>query len=304
MHRYTRAETRRIVGLEESQLRYWERLRLIRPRIRWRERFYSFGDLAALQTIRGITQHNVPAWRLHRALRAMEDHLGSGRTPLHSFRVFARGREVALTPPGSEAPPIEPLSGQFVFAFSPVATGERVRPIPSPSAEEWFEAAHSLLDDPASAAEAVLLYRRALQLQPDWVEARINLGVAYYHLGELDEAVGALSAAIRLAPDHPIGHFNIGCVLDERGATPLAIRHFRQALRAMPDHTDSHFNLAAAYEKAGHASRAQTHWRAYLRLDPSGDAANYARARLRQFQSPVTVRPLIPFPEKSNSRRP
>jgi DNA-binding transcriptional MerR regulator len=50
-NRYTRTEAGRILGLETSRLRYWERLRLVRPEARWGERFYSFGDLVALRSI-------------------------------------------------------------------------------------------------------------------------------------------------------------------------------------------------------------------------------------------------------------
>ncbi|MGH9701224.1 MAG: MerR family transcriptional regulator, partial [Candidatus Acidiferrales bacterium] len=49
--RYTRRDVGRILGLDASRLRYWERLRLIHPRARWGEKFYSFGDLVAVRAI-------------------------------------------------------------------------------------------------------------------------------------------------------------------------------------------------------------------------------------------------------------
>jgi tetratricopeptide (TPR) repeat protein len=299
VQRFTRAETRRIIGLEERQLHYWERLGLVRPYIRRRQRFYSFGDLVALRAIREVVECRIPPWRLHRALCVLKDSAGGDCPSLEKLRVFAHGREVALIPPGGKAVPIEPLTGQFLFVFPPPPVSVKLRHIPSRTAGEYFEAAISLDDDPASAAEAAMLYQQALAMEPGWVEAHINLGVARYHMGKLHEAAQALGAALRLAPEHPIALFNLGCVMDERGSTGGAIHHFELALRAMPNHADAHFNLAAAYEKSGQPSRAQDHWRAYLRLEPCGQGAGYVRARLQVPDATGYSSGPIPFLRKA-----
>jgi hypothetical protein len=296
VHRYTRAETRRIVGLREDELQYWERLRLVRPQIRWRQRFYSFGDLVALRAIRQVTDCHVPAWRLHRALRAFECRLGGLQCPLEHFRFIVHGRRVAVIPPGEDARPIEPLSGQLLFSFGGTLADSNVCEMPVRSAQPWFEAALSLDDDPRSCADAVKLYRRVLQIEPDWVEARVNLAVAQYRLGDIDEAVRALKDALNWDPAHPIAHFNLGCLLDERGAPDDALGHFQSAIESMPAHADAHFNLAALYEKKGRSDLAVEHWRAYLRLEPSEEGARYARARLDAIpggsppRSPIPIR--------------
>jgi tetratricopeptide (TPR) repeat protein len=280
VHRYTRAETRRIVGLRENELQYWERLHLVRPQIRWRKRFYSFGDLVALRAIRQVTDCRVPAWRLHRAVLAFEYRLGGLRRPLEHLRFIVHGRHIAVIPPGEDVPPIEPLSGQLLFSFGEALSENNVREMPVRSAHPWFEAALALDDDPRSCAEAVKLYLRVLQVEPDWVEARVNLAVAHYRLGNIDEAVRWLKEALDWDPAHPVAHFNLGCLLDERGDTDDAMDHFHSAIRSMPVHADAHFNLAALYEKTRRSDLAVEHWRAYLRLEPSEDGARYARARL------------------------
>src|SRR5271169_384955 len=74
--RYTRREVQRILGVDVRRLRYWERLRLVNPRARWGERFYSFGDLVALRTIQRITQQKISAHRLRRAVKLVEEQFG------------------------------------------------------------------------------------------------------------------------------------------------------------------------------------------------------------------------------------
>ena len=53
------------------------------------------------------------------------------------------------------------------------------------------------------AEEAVAQYRMALQLQPAYVEAHLNLALVLARLGRNGEAIAAYEAALRLKPDEP-----------------------------------------------------------------------------------------------------
>src|ERR1700730_12275795 len=91
--RYTRREVGRILGLDASRLRYWERLQLVTPRARWGERFYNFGDLVALRTLQRLTDRRVPARRVRRAVKLFEEQFESP-LPLHQLRFLEQGRDV------------------------------------------------------------------------------------------------------------------------------------------------------------------------------------------------------------------
>ncbi|MBZ5501774.1 MAG: MerR family transcriptional regulator [Acidobacteriia bacterium] len=114
--RYTRGEVGRILGVEPRQLRYWERLRLVRPQARWGERFYSFGDLVALRTVKDLTDKRIPAQRLRRAMNLVEQQFGASRLPLQELRFFEQGRDVLVIPPGA-ARPFSPLKQQWCLPF-------------------------------------------------------------------------------------------------------------------------------------------------------------------------------------------
>ncbi|MGH9773547.1 MAG: tetratricopeptide repeat protein [Candidatus Acidiferrales bacterium] len=291
--RYTSCEVRRILGLQPGRLRYWERLQLVRPRTRWRERFYSFSDLIALRSLKYLTENRIPARRVRRALAAWERWERGARVPLAQLRLFPRGREVALIPPGLGKQPLEPLSGQWLLPFEFGVRRGEIRRMISPSAEQWFEYALECDSQPEKFAEAAGAYRRVLELEPGWIEAHINLGVALYHLFEFDEARRAFEAALVLESDNVTAHFNLGCVFEEMGDLEEALEHLRSAVRTDPGHSDAHFNLALAYEKCGEPLRAREHWTHYLRCEPKGSWADYARARI----SPVRrTGPPIPFP--------
>ncbi len=296
--RYTRSEAERIVGVTGRQLRYWERLHLIRPLARWGERFYSFADLVALETIKRLTGRRVPARRLRRAIAALEQELGATPVPIEKLQIQASGRQVAVLPPGPGTCPIEPLTGQFLLHFDTRELARKVHRMVSRTAEEWFEFALACDSQAETVSEAVVAYRRVLELAPNWVEAHINLGVALYQLCELDEARQAFLNALALDPQNSITHFNLGCVLDELGQPDESIKHLEEAVRLAPNHADAHFNLALAYEKRRERRRARDHWALYLRYEPRGPWSEYARSRLEPPRPGRSLPAPIPFRKK------
>jgi tetratricopeptide (TPR) repeat protein len=278
--RFTRKEVLRIAGVDERALRRWERLHLIQPGKRHRERFYTFADLVSLATLKRLTASRVPARRVRRAILALERQLGGVPLPLEKLRILLNGRQIAVVPPGETAPAFEPLSGQLIFTFETALLARRVRRIISRNAREWFAYALACDAQPEKFDEAVAAYRRVLELAPHWVEPAINVGVALYHLGELAQAMEAFERAVELAPQNPIAHFNLGCVLEDLNDLDAAILHFQEAVRLRPSHADAHFNLAMTYERSGTPEHARKHWQSYLRYDRSGPWSDYARSRI------------------------
>jgi tetratricopeptide (TPR) repeat protein len=278
--RYTRKEVGRILGLEPSRLRYWERLRLVRPEKRWGELFYSFGDLVALRSIQRITEKRVPARRVRRAITLIEKQFAGPALPVQELRLVEMGREIHVVPPGSERP-FNPFLRQWAFPFDIAAQPAKLHAMVGPTPEDFFQSALNCESRAETLPEAIENYQRVVDLAPTWIEAHINLGVAYYQLGQLSDARNAFLAAVQIDPLNGISRYNLGCTLEEMGELEEAINHLRHAARAMPAHADVHFNLALAYEKRGERRAAHEQWTLYLRFAPNGPWAEQARARLR-----------------------
>lgn len=295
--RYTRKEVGRILGVEPSRLRYWERLRLVRPRVKWGERFYSFGDLVALRTMQRLTDHQVPAWRVRRVVELMEQQFGTPGSSLQELHFVQQGRDVLVFPPGASRP-FDPLRRQWALPFETRTEVAKVRVLTGPAPEELFEHALDCEADPDLLPQTVEIYRQVLELEPDWIEAHINLGVALYQLGRVEEARKEFAAAVELDPLSGISRYNLGCVLEEQGRIDEAIEHLCRAARAMPAHADVHFNLALAYEKRGDRELARREWLAYLRYAPKGLWADQARAHLKELSPRSKSAAPIPFPRK------
>lgn len=296
---YTRREVARILGVDERRLTYWEKIRLVRPQGRSGERFYDFQDLLTLKTIHRLTSERIPAWRLRRALRALESQTGQTPGSLSAMKAMAVGRDVVLIPPPPLDRPFAPLKRQFVLRFLETPRG-KVRAIASRTAADWFALGMDLEGDPDSAERAVEAYQRAVELDPDWAEAQMSLGTLLYQLNRLPEAETAFRAVLRLEPENPSAHLNVGCVLYEQDKLNPAIAHLEIAASLAPRYPDAHLNLALAYEKRGELDPARSHWSSYLRFEPEGPWADYARSRIGR---PRLLKPVktIPFPKSETS---
>jgi tetratricopeptide (TPR) repeat protein len=164
-----------------------------------------------------------------------------------------------------------------------------------PSPEDFFRTALDCEASSDTLPQAIQNYQRVVDLAPNWIEAHINLGVAYYQLGQLTDARNAFLAAVQIDPHNGISRYNLGCTLEELGELDLAIEHLRHAARAMPAHADAHFNLALALERRGDRDASREQWSLYLKHAPNGPWADQARARLKpKSQRPKRVAP-IPF---------
>lgn len=295
--RFTRREVGRILGVEPGRLRYWERLRLVRPQARWGERFYGFGDLVALRTLQRLTASHVPAQRVRTAVASVEAQFGSPELSLNELTLVDRGGRVAVVPPGASAP-FDPLTRQWLLAFELATAAGELRSMSPNTPEDLFQRALDCESDPESLPEAVATYRRVIDAAPNWVEAHINLGVALYQMGCVEDAKAAFEAAVRLDPENGISRYNLGCVLEEQGQIDRALEHLRRAAAIMPSHPDVHFNLALAYEKRGERNLAREEWNLYLRYAPNGPWSEEARRRLKQYAPQKPSAP-IPFPRKA-----
>jgi len=292
--RYTRKEAGRILGVQPSRLRYWERLRLVQPRARWGERFYSFGDLVALRTVKHLTDCKIPARRVRLAISLTEEQFGAQPRPLHEHTLREHGREVLVVPPGTPMP-FNPIRRQWVFPFEGPKASSKLHSMTGQTPEQLFELALDCEGSSDTLPQAIEIYERVVDLAPDWIEAHINLGVAYYQTGQISDACASFRTAVELDPLNGISRYNLGCTLEELGEVDEAVEHLRRAARAMPAHADVHFNLALAYEKRGERPLAREQWLLYLRYAPGGPWADQARARLKQYAHRRKRSAPIPF---------
>lgn len=183
----------------------------------------------------------------------------------------------------------------------------------------YFTESESVGFDPLE--KEMEMYRLALEILPNFVKARNNLGVALRRRGRIDEAIEQYKLAIQEDPKYVEAHSNLGTAYLRQGRTEEAleeyrlaaenagrdgyvherlgvtflrleqyqdaIKQFRKALSKEPEMADAHYHLGECYRSLGDEKKAAAEYQAALEIDP-----NYlgARTRLEQL-SPSGVPP-------------
>jgi Tfp pilus assembly protein PilF len=139
--------------------------------------------------------------------------------------------------------------------------------------DPWLATAHynlgtALLRSGGAADEAVQHLETAIELNPDYVDALVNLGIV--RAGQDDaEAAGALfQRAVDADPDHPNALSNLGTYHLQRGAFREAVTVLTRAAVAAPGRADVAAGLAAAHLQLGNVAEARRHAQRALSLDP------------------------------------
>lgn len=91
--------------------------------------------------------------------------------------------------------------------------------------------------------EALTACERAIQMNPNFINAYIHRGVVWNKLGYLGNAEESLRHAVKLNPDIAMAHEGLASVLNLQGRLDEAEQSLRRALELQPDFTMAHNNL-------------------------------------------------------------
>lgn len=126
--------------------------------------------------------------------------------------------------------------------------------------------------------EAVAAYRRAVEADPEAVEARRNLALALLRHGDAKAAVEALQAGLAHDPQRVWLHFDLGNAYLAAGEPELAVGAFQRAVELVGDFTDARFNLANTLVSLGRWQEAAEQLEAVLGEQPDNPRARYLAA--------------------------
>ncbi len=122
--------------------------------------------------------------------------------------------------------------------------------------------------------EAISHYQEVLRIKPNSAEVHNNLGVAVFKLGKTEAAIAHYLRAIQLEPQYAEAHNNLGNALAEQEKLNEAISHYSQALKIRPTYVNAHNNLGVALARQGRFDEAIARFKKALELQP-----DYIQAR-------------------------
>ena len=164
------------------------------------------------------------------------------------------------------------------------------------------------MGDMAAAAKS---YSEIISLQPENPEPYVSLSWVRYHLGDLEAAEIATLRTLEIAPRHVQARYNVALFRAAQGKVAEAIRAYSRALSmdpdrryrwqaedqlltlsaSRPDLADAHYALAYLANARGDPGEEIKRLENYLSLDPSGPAAETAKARLAEARGATAPGP-------------
>ncbi len=133
-----------------------------------------------------------------------------------------------------------------------------------------------------NAVAAQVAYREALAIEPGYVPAKLNLGIALNESGKVDEAERLFAEIVRTNPGHELAHFNLGVIHVKRRHYGKAIKELKSALKANPSSGDAWYYLGLAYERKGEKEQAISAYQKAIGFLPGHAEAKNALANLAQ----------------------
>ncbi len=140
----------------------------------------------------------------------------------------------------------------------------------------------SELEDDGQWAAAAEMYRAAMAAGGPTAELCFQTAELLYRMEDLAGARERYYMALELDEEFVEARLSLGCVLVELNQLDLAEAAFRGTLRYHPHYADGHYFLARLLDKRGEAAEAERHWRAFLDLAPDSPWADEALQRLSQ----------------------
>ncbi len=188
----------------------------------------------------------------------------------------------------------EGLGRSLLQAGQEAQAEEALRRAVQENARLWR--AHALLgvlyDLRQEHGRAVAAYRIALELKPDRLDVRNNLGHAYYLMGDYRKAIEEYTFAKKRGYSEATIHNNLGLALAKTGAYRDALAAFRLG----GTEPQAFNNLGIVYLEAGQAANAVVCFRKAIDANPKFDQrANehlaFAQSVLQQERAHRSLRP-------------
>ncbi|MGH8674345.1 MAG: tetratricopeptide repeat protein, partial [Burkholderiales bacterium] len=234
------------------------------PRNAW---LFSFQDLIVLRTAEALAAAHVPRRRITRSVRELRRHLPESM-PLSGLAISAVGNRVVVREGASRW---QAESGQYLLAFEGDPATDSLEVIEpaakadhAASARDWYEKGLALEgEDTDAALEA---YERAIEIDPELLDAHLNRGRLLHEAGRLAQAERAYGDGMSACGTDPLLLFNLGVLLEDMGRTAAAAEAYRAAIDGDPAFADCHYNLALVYESLRKPKEAIRHMAQYRRL--------------------------------------
>ncbi len=194
----------------------------------------------------------------HYALALIYRTLGQDEKAKEQLQLFEKNKDTA---PPSNDPLLNEVRALNLSATNQVQTGIE-------------------LERQGRLEESVSAHEKALQIDPQMVQAHINLLELYGRLGQFQKAEEHYRAATHLEPGSVESYYNYGVLLLGAQKYEQAESAFRKAAEIDPFHAAAHNNIGYLLERQGKLVEAAAEYRTAIDNKPSDRQAHFNLGRV------------------------
>ena len=152
----------------------------------------------------------------------------------------------------------------------------------NPNSQIALNSLGAVRSDQRRFTEAMQLFKRSLECDPEYAEAHNNLAIVYGEMGDLDQAYRHLREAIKLQPNYRKAHLNLAewyfqkaALFYQQGQLPESEAALHKAISLSPECTEAYNLLGRILLEQGKPKEAIDCFQQALKLEPK-----YAEARI------------------------
>ncbi|MFP3043153.1 tetratricopeptide repeat protein [Treponema primitia] len=124
---------------------------------------------------------------------------------------------------------------------------------------------------------AIADYTQAIRINPNYALVYVNRGVAYENKRDYDRDIADQTEAIRINPNYALAYYDRGVAYGAKGDNDRAIADYTEAIRLNPNYTSAYYNRGIEYGAKGDNDRAIADYTEAIRLNPNYTSAYYNR---------------------------
>ena len=116
--------------------------------------------------------------------------------------------------------------------------------------------------------EAIVLFKRVIEIDPDNVMALFNLGLLFADENLHKQSEEMFLRTVSANPLHKSALFNLGLFALNSQNYDMCVEYLVRLVANYPEHIRGHFNLADCFMHNSDRKNAKIHYKSALKLDP------------------------------------
>lgn len=145
-------------------------------------------------------------------------------------------------------------------------------------------------------------FEEAIRLAPDWIPARVNLGISLLNQQPSDSktlappaerAKQVLNDVLARDPDNKHAHYSLGVILQYAGQVPEAYDHYAAVSRLDPTDAHTWLRVGTCHPNGSYSPEAAECFEKALKLDPYLNEARYRLFQAVQLDNPERAKELV-----------